>query len=161
MGGREGGREVRWKKERNHCNCVSPTQLLIEPEPMFDKPQLPAAWPFAHIRETTHLQISEPTLDSAQGKHFQHTMTIRNSTSLQTSPSRHAPELTVPAHHQMDSSGSKDQVTSNSAASPEILCAICSAYQVLVIPSATQLCYESSVLRVVSCSRKNHLSLFP
>ena len=86
---------------------------------MFDWPQLPAPRPVARIQETTLLQISEPTLDSAQGKHFQHTMRIRNSTSLQTSPPRQAQELKGPAHHTTRWIHLDRKTKSHLAASPE------------------------------------------
>ena len=87
------GWKARWKEERNHCDFVS--QL-----------RLPAPLLVAHIRELTHLQMSKPKLDSAQGKRLQYKVMIRDTTSLQTSPSRQSPELTRSAHHQMASPGS-------------------------------------------------------
>ena len=131
----------------------------------------------------THLQILEPTIDSLQGKHFQHTVVIRNSTSLQTSPSRQALEMTCPPRHTTSwihlDRKTKSHLTRlhhprycAQSVQHTILCRLrqiepCGPFQsscflkkVLVIPSATQLCYDSCVHRVFSCSSKHHLSLF-
>ena len=93
------------------------------------QPRLPVLLPVGHIREMGHI-VGSQSQNLTQGKHLQHTVRIQITTSLQTSPSRQAQGLTGPAHHttrwlQQDR---KTKSHLNSAASPEILCAICSAY---------------------------------
>ena len=117
--------------EENHRDFVSLTPPLIGPEPKFDWPRLPVHPPVGRIRKMTHCPKSEPGLDSAQEKtpsaHGEDSEYDQSSDQSITSGSGIDGSSTP--HHQMASSGSKDQVTSNSAASPEILCAIYSAYQ--------------------------------
>ena len=71
------------RRKETTAILFSLTQPLIEPEPMFDESRLPVPLPVAHFRELTHLQISEPEVDSAQEKRLQHTVMIRDTTSLQ------------------------------------------------------------------------------
>ena len=119
----------------------------------------------------THLQILEPTIDSLEGKHFQHTVVTRNSTSLQTSPSRQALKMTCPPRHTTSwihlDRKTKSHLTRlhhprycAQSVQHTILCRLrqiepCGPFQsscflkkVLVIPSATQLCYDSCVPRI-------------
>ena len=138
--------KTHWKEGRNDCDFVLLTPPLAGPEPRFYSPQPQVPQPVGHIQEKTHHLKSKPELDSAQEKHLQHKLRIQNTTSLQTSPSRQVQELTGPAHHttrwlqQVTSNRcisrnavcnllsipfsvglcKKDQVTSNSDASPEV-----------------------------------------
>ena len=119
--------KTHWKEGRNHCDFVLLTPPLIGPEPRFDSPQPLVPQPVGHIREKTHHLKSKPEVDSAQEKHLQHKVRIQNATDQSITSSSGIDGSSTP-HHQMASTGSKDQVTSNSDPSPEMLCAICSAY---------------------------------
>ena len=178
--------KTHWKEGRNHCDFVSLTPPLIGPEPKFDSPRQPVPLPVGHIREMTHRAKSEPGLDSAQEKHLQHKVTIQNTTSLQTSPSRQVQELTGPAYTPPDgfhgierpsrlqlSCITRDAVRNlfsiplcvgsckmNRAAVSKALASPVSFTEVLVVPSTTKLCHDSCVLRVISRSSQDHLSLF-
>ena len=118
--------KTHWKEGRNHCDFVSLTKPLIGLEPKFDSPRLPVLLPVGHIREMTHRPKSEPGLDTAQEKtssaHGEDSEYDRPSDQSITSGSGIDGSSTP--HHQMASTGSKDHVTSNSDASPEMLCAI-------------------------------------
>ena len=172
---------------RNHCDFVLLTPPLIGPEPRFDSPQPLVPQPVGHIREKTHHLKSKPELDSAQEKHLQHKVRIKDTTSLQTSPSRQVQELTGPAHHtirwlQQDRK-TKSPPTQmhqdryavcsllsipfsvgfwkvNCAALSKTLASSVSFTEVLVVPSTAQLCHDCCVLGVVSSSSQDHLSLF-
>ena len=121
--------KTRWKEGGNHCDFVSLTPPLIGPEPKFDSLRVPVLVLVGHIREMTHRPKSEPGLDSAQEKHLRRTCedSEYDQSSDQSITSGSGIDGSSTPHHQMDSSGSKHQVTSNSAASPEKRCAICSA----------------------------------
>ena len=120
--------KTHWKEGRNHCGFVLLTPPLIGPEPKFAPPRPPVPQPVGHSREMTNRPKSEPELDSAQEKHLQHKDSEYDQSSDQSITSSSGIDGSSTPHHQMASTRSKDQVTSNSAASPEMLCAICSAY---------------------------------
>ena len=180
--------KTHWKEGRNHCDFVLLTPPLIGPEPRFDSPQPLVRKPDGYIREKTHHLKSKRELDSAHEKPFQHKVRIQDTTSLQTSPSRQVQELTGPAHHTTPPDGlnkierpshlqlrciSRDAVCNllsipfsvgsckmNCAALSKTLASSVSFTEVLVIPSTPQLCHDCCVLRVVSGSSQDHLSLF-
>ena len=165
-----------WKEGRNHCGFVLLTPPLIAPQPLVPQP-------VGHIREMTNRPKSEPELDSAQEQHLQHKVRIQNTTSLQTSPSRQVQELTGLAHHttrwlqqdrktkslptqlhhprccvQVAQHTIQCRLLQNELCGPfQSSCLLCLVHGGLGRP---KLCHDCCVLRVVSSSSQDHLSLF-
>ena len=184
--------KVRWNgKKRNYCDFVSLTQ---PPNRAGANVRLASAASTStcctHSGDDTPSDVRAHRLTLLKGKHFQHTVMIRNSTSLQTSPSCQPPELIEGSstphhttrwlhqdrktkshqnrlHHPRYCAQSVQHTIScvgfgkmNRAVLSKSLAYSVSVTEVLVIPSATQLCYNRCVLRVVSRSSKDHLSFF-
>ena len=124
--------KTHWKEERNHCGFVFLTPPLIGLEPKSDPRQPPVPQPVGQIREKRIIRSQSQNLTLLRKIIFSTRVRIQNTTITSGS------KIDGPAHqphHQMSSTGSKDQVTSNSDVSPEMLCAICSSCHSVTAPA--------------------------